>query len=181
MNARIEIPDRGEINSAHFKNPDYVFSGHFHHRQTKGNITYIGNPFGHNYSDIWDFDRGAMFLEWDKEPEFINYTDGPRFISIPLSSVIDNPELYLKPKTYLRVTVDLDITYEEATFLRETFISQYNVREFRLIKDNENEISKDTGANITFKTVDQIFIECMNNIDSDTYDTARLIDIYNGL
>src|SRR5271165_5908267 len=109
MNANVEMPDNGTLNSAHFKHQEMVFSGHFHMRQTKGKISYIGNPFGHNYSDVWDFDRGAMFLEWGKQPEFVNYETGPRFISINLAALLANPDIYLKPKTYLQVTLDLDI------------------------------------------------------------------------
>lgn len=181
MNAQIEMPDHGLLNSEHFQKQDLVFSGHFHKRQTKGKISYIGNPFGHNYSDVWDFERGAAYLEWDKEPEFINYEDGPRFISINLAALLANPEIYLKPKTYLQVTLDVDITYEEATFLRETFLSQYSVREFKLVRNQDDDVSKDYSGDITFKTVDQIVIEQLANIDSDTVDSKKLIEIYNGL
>jgi DNA repair exonuclease SbcCD nuclease subunit len=181
MNAQVEMPDHGELNSAHFLHQDYVFSGHFHKRQTKGKITYIGNPFGHNYSDVWDFERGAMYLEWDKEPEFLDYSGGPRFISISLSSLLENPDIYLKPKTYLQVTLDIDVTYEEATFMRETFLSQYNVREFKLIRNHDDDLMTEYEGDITFKTVDQIVIEQLGNIDSDSFDTKKLIDIYNQL
>jgi len=181
MNAHIEMPDNGNINSSHFVNQDYVFSGHFHMRQTKGKITYIGNPFGHNYADVWDFDRGAMYLEWGKEPEFLNYEEGPRFISINLAALLANPELYLKAKTYLQVTLDVDISYEEASFLRETFLTQYNVREFKLIKNEDDELTKEYDGDITFKTVDQIVVEQLTNIDSDSFNANKLIEIYNGL
>ena len=181
MNANIEMPDNGGLNAEHFKNQDYVFSGHFHLRQTKGKVTYIGNPFGHNYSDVWDFERGAMFLEWDKEPVFLNYENGPRFISINLAALLKNPDIYLKPKTYMQVTLDVDISYEEASFLRETFLSQYSVREFKLIKDHTDDLTKDYSKNITFKTVDQIVIEQLTNVESDSFDTKLLIEIYNGL
>jgi DNA repair exonuclease SbcCD nuclease subunit len=181
MNAMVEMPDHGNLNSTHFEHQDYVFSGHFHKRQTKGKINYIGNPFGHNYSDVWDFERGGMFLEWGHPPELLDYTGGPRFITINLSALLANPEIYLKPKTYLQVTLDVDITYEEAVFLRETFLTQYSVREFKLVRNQEDEITKDYAGDITFKTVDQIVIEQLSNIDSDAFDTAKLIEIYNGL
>ena len=181
MNAMVEMPDNGELNSTHFEHQDYVFSGHFHKRQTKGKVNYIGNPFGHNYSDVWDFERGGLFLEWDKEPEFLDYEEGPRFISINLTALLANPDIYLKPKTYLQVTLDADITYEEASFLRETFLDQYNVREFKLIKDHEDELSKDYAGDITVKTVDQIVIEQLTNIESDSFDTKLLVEIYSGL
>lgn len=181
MNAMVEMPDHGTLNAGHFEHQDYVFSGHFHKRQTKGKVNYIGNPFGHNYADVWDFERGAVFLEWDKEPEFLDYEYGPRFISINLTALLENPDIYLKPKTYLQVTLDADITYEEATFLRETFLSQYNVREFKLVRNQEDELAKEYEGDITFKTVDQIVIEQLTNIDSDAFDPNKLIEIYNRL
>lgn len=181
MNAMVEMPDHGTLNSSHFAHQDYVFSGHFHKRQTKGKINYIGNPFGHNYSDVWDFERGAVFLEWDKEPVFLDYEEGPRFITINLTALLENPDLYLKPKTYLQVTLDADITYEEASFLRETFLSQYSVREFKLVKNQNDDLAQDYSGDITFKTVDQIVIEQLTNVESDSFDTKLLIEIYNRL
>jgi len=181
MNAMVEMPDHGELNSTHFQHQDYVFSGHFHKRQSKGKISYIGNPFGHNYSDVWDFERGGMFLEWGKEPEFLDYTEGPRFITINLTALLENPDIYLKPKTYLQVTLDADITYEDASFMREQFLENYNVREFKLIKDQDDDISKGYTGEINIKTVDQIVIEGLGKVESNHLDPKLLIEIYNGL
>jgi hypothetical protein len=181
MNANVEMPDTGELNITHFQHQDKIFSGHFHMRQTKGKITYIGNPFGHNYADVWDFERGCMYLEWGKEPEFINYENGPRFISINLEALLKNPDIYLKPKTYLQVTLDVDITYEEALFLRETFLEQYQVREFKIIRNQEEELTTAYTGNSIFKTVDQIVVEELTNIESNTLDPKKLVEIYNNL
>lgn len=181
MNAHVEMPDHGELNSEHFVHQDMVFSGHFHKRQTKGKVNYIGNPFGHNFSDVWDFERGAMYMEWDKEPEFIDYEAGPRFININLSALLSNPDLYLKPKTYLQVVIDTDITYEDAAFLRETFVETYNVREFKLIRAPGVDEDHEFKGDVTMKTVDEIVVEQLTGIDSDTYDSAKLIEIYDRL
>ncbi len=82
----------------------------------------------------------------------------------------------------MQVTLDVDITYEEASFLRETFLSQYSVREFKLIRNQEDELTKEYTGDITFKTVDQIVIECLNTIDSDSkFEISKFIEIYNGL
>jgi DNA repair exonuclease SbcCD nuclease subunit len=45
MNAMVQMPDHGELKSEHFKNQEYVFSGHFHKRQKQGKVHYIGNAF----------------------------------------------------------------------------------------------------------------------------------------
>lgn len=181
MNAMVEMPDHGGLNKASLKKHDYVFSGHFHKRQTQGTIQYIGNPFGHNYADVWDFERGAMFLEWDGEPEYVDYTGGPRFISINLAALLDEPETYLKPKTYLQVTLDVDISYEEATFIKETFLESHEIRELKLIRKDEEDHVIEFEGEISFQTVDQIVIEQLGNIDKGSFDSAKLIEIYDRL
>lgn len=181
MNAMVEMPDHGGLRRESFKNQDYVFSGHFHKRQNKGKIHYIGNPFGHNYSDVWDFDRGAMFLEWDGKPEYVNWDAGPRYISLNLSELLNDPEKYLNQYTYARVSLDVDISYEEANFLRETFSSSYGIRELKLIPKRENTEVDVRPGEIKFETVDQIVLDSIQTIESDSFQTDKLASIYNNL
>lgn len=47
-----------------FKKFKQVFSGHFHHKSTKGNITYLGNPYQMFWNDYKD-ERG--FHLWDPD------------------------------------------------------------------------------------------------------------------
>ncbi|NBW56543.1 recombinase [bacterium] len=64
------VNDHG-MESNIFSRFDSVFSGHFHHRSTQGNITYLGNPYELTWSDFED-PRG--FHIWDsntKELEFV--------------------------------------------------------------------------------------------------------------
>ena len=135
MNAMVQMPDHGELQSDHFTHQDYVFSGHFHKRQNKGKIWYIGNAFPHNYSDTWDDDRGMMILEWGGVPEFKIWADAPKFRTLKLSKLIDEKDSLMKSKMYLRVNLDIDVTYEEANFLKETFIKEHDIREISLIQE----------------------------------------------
>lgn len=180
MNAMVKMPDTGELSSTHLTAQDYVFSGHFHKRQSNGNVHYIGNPFGHNYSDVGDFERGAMYLEWGGKPEYINYVDGPRYNTVTLTKLLENPDEYLTPKMHLQVTVDTDITYEEAAFLKETFTEKYKVREFKLIQTKSAEDDPDVEIT-SIQSVDQIVIDQLSAVESKTLDTATLIQIYNDL
>jgi hypothetical protein len=66
MNAMVEMPDHGEIRREDLGGFGHVFTGHFHKRQTKNNITYIGNAFPHNYADAGDDERGLTVLEWGR-------------------------------------------------------------------------------------------------------------------
>jgi len=182
MNAMVEMPDHGGINAEHLTGPEYVFTGHFHKRQNKGNVHYLGSPFGHNYADTWDDDRGMMKLSWGGTPEYINF-DGPRYRTVPLSRLIDEPDVILNEHTYCRATLDINISYEEASFIKETFSQQYNVREIALIPSKKEEHAQDWKVvdDIEVENVDQIVYNSLNAVDSDMIDKKILVDIYNSL
>lgn len=182
MNAMVEMPDHGGINAEHLTGPEYVFTGHFHKRQNKGNVHYLGSPFGHNYADTWDDDRGMMKLSWGSTPEYINF-DGPRYRTVPLSRLIDEPDVILNEHTYCRATLDINISYEEASFIKETFSQQYNVREIALIPSKKEEHTQDWKVvdDIEVENVDQIVYNSLNAVDSEMIDRKILVDIYNSL
>jgi DNA repair exonuclease SbcCD nuclease subunit len=181
MNAMIQMPDHGELQGTHFKNPEYVFSGHFHKRQAKENIVYIGNAFPHNYADAWDDDRGMMILEHGKKPEYRIWDDAPKFKTVKLSQLIDDAETLIKSKSYLRVGIDIPISYEEASFIKETFLAQYNIRELTLIPEKKDiEINNDLDVE-HFESVDQIVSSQLATIQSDSFDPKVLLAIYNNL
>ena len=110
MNANVAMPDHGGLNGGHFPNQEKVFSGHFHMRQHSGNVSYIGNAFPHNYADAWDDDRGMMVLEFGGQPQYIAWPDAPKFKTLDLTRLIDDPNKYMDKNTFLRVTCDADIT-----------------------------------------------------------------------
>ena len=182
MNAMVQMPDHGELSPGHFVHQDYVFSGHFHKRQNKERIWYIGNAFPHNFADNWDDERGMMIMDWGGEPEFKKWDDAPKFRTIKLSELIDRKSEIMKSKMYLKVNLDIDISFEEANFLKETFISQYDIREISLIQEKANiDQAYEDNPDAEFESVDQIVTEQLVNIDSDSFDKKLLLDIYHNL
>ena len=183
MNQLISMPDTGGLQKTHFRNQEYVFSGHFHSRQQQKNVIYMGNAFPHNYSDTWQDDRGMMILEWGKEPKYIAWPNAPSFKTINLSTLVDEPEKYLKPKTYIRVTLDIDISYEEATHIKQVFTEKYKLREIVLMPQREDEHAEDWSVNdgTIFESVDQIVLKELTAIKSSHISNQKLIDIYNEL
>lgn len=181
MNAMVQMPDHGEIQLDSFKSYELGFSGHFHKRQARGNMHYIGNAFPHNYADTWDDDRGMMILEWDGKPEYHTWPNQPTFRTVKLSQLIDEADTIIRPKQHLRVTLDIDITYEEASFIKEKFITDYDIRELTLIAEKkETEINTNIDIQ-SFESVDQIVSSQIVSIDSDTYNKNTLLAIYNSL
>jgi DNA repair exonuclease SbcCD nuclease subunit len=181
MNAMVQMPDHGEIQADDLKNNEYVFTGHFHKRQARNNIHYIGNAFPHNFADAWDDDRGMMVLEWGGEPQYINWPDAPLYRTFRLSQLLDNLEKLVKPKMYLRVTMDIDIVYDEANYIKEVVMKQYGARDCTMIAERK-ELETIEGIEIgKFETVDQIVTNQLTSIESDNYDSKVLLEIYNNL
>ena len=73
--------------------------------------------------------------------------------------------------------------YEEATFIKETFVNTYKLREITLIpqKVTGDDISFDVQGNIMFESVDTIVTNQLTNIDSKQYNPKLLLDIYRNL
>ena len=182
MNAMVAMPEHGDMNVNSLTGFEHVFTGHFHKRQTKRNVTYIGNCFPHNYADAGDDDRGMMILEWDKEPEFHAWPDQPRYRVYKLSDVLNHTEKMLLPGMHCRVNIDIDISYEEATFIKETFIDTYGLREITLIPQKEVDLGENIMlGNIQFESIDQIVTNQLTNINSEHYNQTLLLDIYRNL
>ena len=119
--------------------------------------------------------------ENDAEPEYINWPNCPKYRTIKLSQLIDEKDTLIKPNMYLRVTLDLPLSFEEASFIKETFIRDFGCREITLIPQKQiDEIS--TDLDITqFESVDQIVSNEISSLDTENYSKAMLLEIYNGL
>jgi hypothetical protein len=182
MNAMINMPDHGEINETHVTGFETVFSGHFHKRQSRKNIWYIGNAFPHNYSDAGEDARGMMVLDWGQEPEFHTWPGQPVFRVYKLSEVLENPVGLLLPKSSNRVHLDIDISYEEANFIRETLLPAHQLREMALIPIKNTELTNDlVSGEVNFESVDQIVMDQITTISSEFYDPKLLLEIYRSL
>jgi DNA repair exonuclease SbcCD nuclease subunit len=182
MNAMVEMPDHGELKVDNFGNFEKVFSGHFHLRQTKRNVNYIGNCFPHNFADAGDDARGMMILDWGSEPEYLAWPDQPQYRVLNLSDVIDRPTELLAPRMHVRVALDIGISYEEANFIKETFIRDYDLREMALIPNKNSAVDTDMApGEIKFESVDQIVTDQITAIESEFYDPKLLLKIYQNL
>ena len=182
MNAMIQMPDYKEIQSEHLHGYEAVFSGHFHKRQKKNNITYIGNAFPHNYSDAGDDNRGMMMLEWDKEPMYFGWPNAPKYRVYNLSDVLDDPVGLLLPDSYVKINLDIDISFEEASFIREKLIPEHHLRELTLIpiKRDFTDNNPD-NTNTQFESVDTIIQTQIESLEVGTFDKKLLLEIYRNI
>jgi DNA repair exonuclease SbcCD nuclease subunit len=184
MNSMVTMPEVGELRAEHLKDYHQIYSGHFHKRQKRDNITYIGNAFPHNFGDAGDDERGCMILPWGEEPTFHTWEKAPKYRTVRISDLVVDPSKYLPNHSYIKLILDTDITYQEATYLKENLIKEYELRELSIISTKKDIHSVDlypTG-NIKFQSVDSIVqSQLLNNIASEYYDKNLLLEIYKGL
>ena len=82
---------------------------------------------------------------------------------------------------HLRVSLDIDISYEEANFIKENFINSYDIRELTLIPEKK-EVEINTDIDIkAFESVDQIVSNQLVNLQVGSFDPKVLLNIYNNL
>jgi hypothetical protein len=83
---------------------------------------------------------------------------------------------------YCRVEIDVDISYEEATFIKEQFIPQYNLRELSLIQRTDiEEHSQTFDGEVNFESVDSIVTSHLTQLETAQYDRQLMLDIYRNL
>jgi len=186
LNSMVKMPDTGELKDDDFNNAGKVFTGHFHKRQTQGNVTYIGNAFPHDFNDVWDDERGVMILEWDREPEYYHWPDAPKYRRYEYSMVCDNPDKFFDNVSKLHMKVDYnesDVTYSEVSSFRDMLLDKYDIRSIKLLPrvDSGDNEGLEVEEAATCDSVDTIVVDQINSMDSGEYDPAYLIEIYNEL
>lgn len=171
-----------------FKGPKYIFSGHFHKRQTNKNIIYIGNTFPTNFGDAGDKERGcAIFDVENNDVYFHDWEHAPLFFKTQLTRVLGGEDSF-PPRARVRCVLDMDIGYSEVQQLRDEMIKGQRLREFSIEEDmiarkemiaEGLEIEGDLDLSSLDNTVRQLILEGVKT--TATIDPAVLIKLYEEL
>jgi DNA repair exonuclease SbcCD nuclease subunit len=171
-----------------FSGPEYIFSGHFHKRQTNKNIIYIGNTFPTNFGDAGDKERGcAIFDIENKDVYFHDWEEAPLFFKTRLSRVLDG-DCAFPPRSRVRCLLDMDIGYSDVQALREEMLTGLQLREFSVEEDilarkellSEGlELEGEIDLTSLDNTVRKLIYEGV--APSPTIDPATLIKLYEEL
>lgn len=87
-----------------FERFDLAFSGHYHHRSTKRNITYLGVP----YEMTWhDYDDPKGFHIFDTDTRTLEFIQNPHslFVRIEYNDLKEDPDVDTLSKTYVKLIV----------------------------------------------------------------------------
>lgn len=172
-----------------FKGPTYIFSGHFHKRQVKDNVIYIGNVFPTDFGDAGDNERGMTVLNTeDDDVSFYDWPDAPMFLRTSLTEILEG-NFSPPPKCRVKCLLDQDLSYSEVQGLKDQMLKDYQLREFSLqenIEEKKQAISE-SGADddiddLQLASIDDMVFSLIGTMTNTTnIQSAKLIDIYRDL
>lgn len=165
-----------------FKKCKRIFTGHFHKRQNKDNVHYIGNTFPMDFSDANDTKRGMMIYEYENdEVKYIDWDNGPTYIRCTLSELLSDPTKYLKSKATVSCEADTDVSYDDVLKLQQKLTKKFNLREINIFEPPErHDESEDIDSeDIKSESTSIVVKNLLKKVKSDNdIDPEKLIKIY---
>lgn len=171
-----------------FKEPMYIFSGHFHKRQSVDNVIYIGNTFPMDYGDAGDDARGMCILDTsNNDVDFIDWEECPKYRKVRLSDVLLGTSINFPEKCRVRCIIDTEIGYSEAQQLREELTTVLNLREFtleeNLLEKKEAIAGEEMMEDFDLSSLNDAVVKMLQTgiTGTTTIDASKLIEIYQRL
>ncbi len=152
-----------------FSKFEKVFSGHYHHKSRKGNVTYLGNPYEMFWNDYNDprgfhlFDTKTLRLNWVKNPykifKKLYYNDVDNSMDVEYNDY---------KETYIKVIVEEKRDYEKF----ETMIDRlyeagaHDIKVVETLIDN-NAKEADVEVKDTLSLLNEYIDEVEMTVDKD--------------
>jgi DNA repair exonuclease SbcCD nuclease subunit len=164
------IESHGGLSSSIFNRFDMVFSGHYHHRSTNGNISYLGTPYELTWQDYGDpkgfhiFDLASRELQFIRNPNklFVKIEYDDKGIEPINLDALDLSDSYVK-----LIVVNKTDYYKFDLFINKL----YNKKciEIKIIEDigdfSKGEISEEISLEDTQAVLDQYIESVETDMD----------------
>lgn len=176
------IKKEGEYNPENYKGPKRILSGHFHLRQEKNNITYIGNCFSHDFSDVNDWhNKGFAILDTDKnELEYFEWENASKYCTTSISKL---NSIEFSNNMYLKLINDVQMKQMEVNQLKEELENLPNIVDC-FIYPNELELAKSIVEDESLEhisNIEDLIVSLLNELTMENINNSKLIEIYKNL
>lgn len=130
------IIDTNGMDTGLFKNFTRVFSGHYHLRDTRGNMTYLGCPYQLTWGDYGN-EKGIHIYDIDtEEVTFIKNNDSPEHVKIIISDLAAGDRQCLKKVKNNVVRLVIDKKYKDSVIVKVVSAIEA-LQPFKLDIDNQ--------------------------------------------
>lgn len=115
------------------KKYDHVFLGHFHKRQNREKITYIGNMCRFFYGED-DDERGWTVLDTENGDISFNEYEHPNMYKFKISLLMEEEDLstIFKPGDNLKLVIDKQLKYSEMEEFKSKLLLDYKINDLVL-------------------------------------------------
>ena len=173
------------ISPEHFSHIPNVLSGHYHTRQEKGNVNYLGTPYQMSWNDYEDKKGFYVFDTENQQLTFIEnteelylkfyYNDDTDDIQEKIESFLSKiKEKFVKVVVLKKNNIELFDTFLDKVYLQEP-------AEVLLIEEDPLINSGEVSVNVLEKDAISLLYECVDDLlISENKDTLKLIlkDLY---
>lgn len=171
----------GEYDPQDYSGPKRILSGHFHLRQEKNNITYIGNCFSHDFSDVNDWhNKGYAILDTDtNEITYYEWNDAPKYCSQRLTKL---NEIEIGTNLHLKLVNDTDMKPVELTNIKEQLMNFPQVVDVMIYpKELTETVERETVQIDNIENINDLIIKLLSDMDTKDIDSQKLVSIYKEL
>lgn len=131
----------GAMDPAIFSKFKKVLSGHFHHRSSKGNVTYLGNPYQLYWND-YGCKRGFHILDTDDLSLTFYRNPYPTFHKIFYNDTSELPEEKELENCFVKLIVENKNDYSRFDqYIR--VLQDYPIADLKIIEDITSEVECD--------------------------------------
>jgi len=168
------VDSHGGLEPSMFDRYDCVFSGHYHHRSTKGNITYLGTPYELTWQDYGD-PKG--FHIFDFETRKLEFVENPNtlFIKIEYNDLDQNP-IDLGPLNLQNVYIKLIVVNKTDYYRFDQFLNKLYTKgayEVKIIEDIGDFSSGEIDDTIKLEDTHSVLNHYIESIETDV-DKSKL-------
>lgn len=173
----------GEYNPVDYQGPVRICSGHFHTRSEKNNITYIGNCFSHDFSDVNDWhNKGFAILDLDtNEIEYYEWENAPKYCVMNISEL---NSIDMSNNMILKLRNDINMKPLDLTKLVDSLKELPNIVECSVYPSELIDIEKNNEENNieNIENVDSLIVELISSLENtDNISSEKLVKLYRGL
>ena len=159
------VESHGGLSQSMFDRYDKVFSGHYHHRSTKKNITYLGTP----YEMTWaDYDDPKGFHIFDLETRELTFIENPNQLFLRLEYT-DQPVSTINPDDIKDKYIKLIVVSKNDFYNFDNFVNalqDYGAIDVKIIEDSIDYTSDFIDNDVKLEDTQSIIDICIDAIET---------------
>jgi len=173
---------KGEFDMSDVKAVRRVFTGHYHMRQERGNVTYIGNCFSHNFSDANDWkNRGFAVVDLEtNEVEYIEWSSAPKYLTTNISK-LGEVHTHLDKTVHLRLVNDAGLMPTDLNTLIERIQTAFGITDISVVSPKLVSTGENTETLEHIDDINVLVSETIKAMQFENLSTDTMIEIYNSL